>query len=62
MHGAQGTPGQPPHALNTLHEYDWELLLELADTSGQPEIAESFYKALSQEQVHLETIRSWLRD
>ena len=40
----------------------WELLIELADTSGQPEIAESFYKALSQEQVHLETIRSWLRD
>jgi len=37
-------------------------MIELADTSGQPEIAESFYKALSQEQVHLETIRIWLRD
>ncbi|CAM3099117.1 Uncharacterised protein [Ectopseudomonas mendocina] len=40
----------------------WELLIELADTCGQTEIAESFYKALSQEQVHLETIRGWLRD
>jgi ferritin-like protein len=40
----------------------WELLIELADTCGQPEIAESFYKALSQEQVHLQTVRSWLRD
>ncbi|MGE8297227.1 MAG: ferritin Dps family protein [Pseudomonas sp.] len=40
----------------------WELLIELADTCGQTEIAESFYKALNQEQVHLETIRSWLID
>jgi rubrerythrin len=40
----------------------WELLIELADTCGQTEIAESFYKALNQEQVHLETIRSWLKD
>lgn len=40
----------------------WELLIELADISGQPAIAESFYKALTQEQIHLETIRQWLKD
>lgn len=38
----------------------WELLIELADTSGQTSIAESFYPALEQEKVHLETIRAWL--
>ncbi|EJO91642.1 hypothetical protein A471_21983 [Ectopseudomonas mendocina DLHK] len=40
----------------------WELLIELADICGQPEIAESFYKALNQEQVHLETVRNWLKE
>ncbi|WP_277374703.1 ferritin-like domain-containing protein [Pseudomonas sp. AA-38] len=40
----------------------WELLIELADTCGQPEIAKSFYKALNQEQVHLQSIRQWLKD
>lgn len=40
----------------------WELLIELADAAGQASIAESFGKALAQEQVHLETVRSWLSD
>jgi rubrerythrin len=38
----------------------WELLIELADAAGQMAISESFEKALAQEQVHLDTVRSWL--
>jgi ferritin-like metal-binding protein YciE len=40
----------------------WELLIELADSCGQTEIAERFQQALTQEQRHLQTIRDWLRD
>jgi rubrerythrin len=40
----------------------WELLIELADAAGQPAIAESFGKALDQEQVHLDTVREWLSE
>lgn len=38
----------------------WELLIRLAEASGQSEIADSFGKALAQEQIHLETVRNWL--
>lgn len=38
----------------------WELLIRLAEASGQNEIADSFSKALAQEQIHLETVRNWL--
>jgi len=38
----------------------WELLIELAEASNQPEIAASFQKALAQEQDHLTTVRNWL--
>ncbi|MGQ9424523.1 ferritin-like domain-containing protein [Gilvimarinus sp. F26214L] len=37
----------------------WELLMQLAEDLGQSEMAEQFQKALAQEQVHLEEIRSW---
>ena len=40
----------------------WELLIELAEASNQTEIAQSFEKALAQEQVHLTTVRSWLAE
>lgn len=40
----------------------WELLIALADASGQIAISESFEKALVQEQVHAEMVRSWLSD
>jgi hypothetical protein len=40
----------------------WELLIELAEASNQSEIAQSFEKALAQEQVHLTTVRSWLAE
>lgn len=38
----------------------WELLIDLANASGQSDIAESFGKALSQEQVHMQTVKEWL--
>lgn len=38
----------------------WELLIDLANASGQSDIAESFGKALSQEQVHMETVKQLL--
>lgn len=38
----------------------WELLIDLANASGQGDIADSFGKALSQEQIHMETVKEWL--
>lgn len=38
----------------------WELLIDLANASGQGDIADSFAKALSQEQVHMQTVKEWL--
>ena len=38
----------------------WELLIDLANASGQGDIADSFGKALSQEQVHMQTVKEWL--
>lgn len=39
----------------------WELLIELTDACGQTDIAEQFAQALAEEQVHLETVRGWLK-
>jgi rubrerythrin len=39
----------------------WELLIELAEQAGHPNIAESFGKALKQEEDHLVKIKSHLR-
>ena len=38
----------------------WELLIDLANASGQGDIADSFGKALQQEQVHMQTVKEWL--
>lgn len=38
----------------------WELLIALANASGQGDIADSFGKALQQEQVHMQTVKEWL--
>jgi rubrerythrin len=38
----------------------WELLINLTRSMGHEEMADTFEKALSQEQVHLETIRGRL--
>ena len=38
----------------------WELLIDLANASGQSDIADSFSKALSQEQIHMRTVKDWL--
>jgi len=38
----------------------WELLVQLAEQSGESELAGRFLGALSQEQEHLVTIKGWL--
>ena len=38
----------------------WELLIQLAEQSGESELAGRFLGALSQEQEHLVTIKGWL--
>lgn len=40
----------------------WELLIELAQEAGHPNIADTFEHALQQEQEHLVTIKSYLRN
>jgi len=39
----------------------WELLSELADSAGQPQLLEPFAEALQAEQQHLTIVRDWLR-
>jgi rubrerythrin len=39
----------------------WELLSELADSAGQPQLLERFAEALQAEQQHLAIVRDWLR-
>ena len=39
----------------------WELLSDLAEKSGQPELAERFNDAVVAEEQHLVAVRSWLR-
>jgi len=38
----------------------WELLIELANSLGHHQMAESFGQALAEEQFHLESVRIWL--
>lgn len=38
----------------------WELLIQLAEQTGQSELAGRFLGALAQEQEHLVTVRGWL--
>jgi hypothetical protein len=40
----------------------WELLIELAASSGHTEMAKEFAAALDEERVHLDTIKNWLRE
>lgn len=55
------------HALNALLTIEladnaaWELLIELAEKAGQASMAESFEKALQQEEKHLAIIKGLLR-
>lgn len=39
----------------------WELLIELADDAGEDELSSRFMLALSEEQVHLLSVKRWLR-
>ncbi len=40
----------------------WELLVELAQEAGQPDMAQAFTVALDTEQQHLAQVRRWLRE
>lgn len=39
----------------------WELLIELASESGHTDMAQAFAVALETENLHMETVRGWLR-
>jgi ferritin-like metal-binding protein YciE len=39
----------------------WDLLVELAQEAGHPEMAQSFDAALETERQHLDWVRNWLR-
>lgn len=55
------------HALNALLTIEladnaaWELLIEMAESAGQKDIARSFAKALTQEEEHVALIKALLR-
>jgi rubrerythrin len=38
----------------------WDLLIELANEAGHPQLAQGFAAALATEREHLETVRGWL--
>jgi rubrerythrin len=40
----------------------WELLIELAEQSGQRQLSEQFAGAFAQEQQHLQQVKAWLED
>jgi rubrerythrin len=40
----------------------WELLIDLAQQSGQEELSEQFAAAFAQEQQHLEQVKAWLEE
>jgi rubrerythrin len=40
----------------------WNMLVGLADTVGHKEVLSDFRKALSEEMVHLDTVRRWVRE
>lgn len=40
----------------------WELLIKLAEDMGQGEMADKFRHALTQENIHLETVKQWYEE
>jgi len=60
---ARTTFAQSLHAILVLELADnasWELLIQLADAEGQPDVAARFRIAWQREQDHLATVRAWL--
>lgn len=54
---------QALHALLVLEDVDadgWDLLVEVAENTGQKELADAFRNALATEEIHKERIRDWL--
>jgi hypothetical protein len=39
----------------------WELLIELANGTGQTQLVEQFSAALAEEQEHLQQVRTWVQ-
>jgi ferritin-like protein len=40
----------------------WELLIELAESSGHDDLAQRFQSALTEEQEHLTQVRAWVKE
>jgi rubrerythrin len=62
---ARTTFAQSVHAILVAELTDnasWELLIQLARTEGQDDMADRFQKALETERVHLDQVRTWLTD
>lgn len=54
---------QALHALLVLEDVDadgWDLLVEIAEDTGQKKLASQFRNALATEEVHKERVREWL--
>jgi rubrerythrin len=49
-------------AIELADNASWELLMELVQEAGHQDMAQAFQVALETEQVHLETVRGWLRE
>ena len=48
-------------AIELTDNASWELLIELVQETGHKDMAQAFEAALHTEQLHLETVRGWLR-
>jgi len=54
---------QALHALLALEDIDsdgWDLLVQIAEGAGQPEMANQFRNALATEEIHKRRVREWL--
>jgi rubrerythrin len=62
---ARTTFAQSLHAILVAELADndgWELLIELAELEGNEDLAQRFRVALQAEEIHLEQVRTWLRE
>ncbi|APD11311.1 hypothetical protein UC34_14680 [Pandoraea vervacti] len=49
-------------AIEAADQCGWELLIEMANAEGVPEMAQAFGEALKQENEHLSSVKQWLSE